>query len=60
MSFPQIQVTTFQIKKEIYGVGFLCILGMTLPIKLKTICVFLMVPDKFSQLNYSQKAWKNV
>ena len=34
------------------GVVFLCILGMTLPIKFETICVFLMAIEKFSQLNY--------
>ena len=32
------------------------ILGMTLPIKFETICVFLMAIEKFSQLNYLQKA----
>ena len=31
---------------------FLCILGMTSAIKFETICVFLMVIEKFSQLNY--------
>ena len=38
------------------GVGFLYILGMTLTIKIKTICVFTMATEKFLQLNYSQKA----
>ena len=38
------------------GVGFLCILGMTSPKKFETICVFLMVTEKFSQLNYLQKS----
>ena len=33
------------------GVGFLCLLGMTSPIKFETICVFLMAIVKFSQLN---------
>ena len=37
------------------GVGFLCILGMTSPIKFETICVLLMAIEKFSQLNYTQK-----
>ena len=35
---------------------FLCILGMTSPIKLETICVFLKAIEKVSRLNYSQKA----
>ena len=38
--------------------GFLSILGMFLPKKFKTVCVFLMAIEKFSQLSYSQKAWK--
>ena len=38
------------------GVGFLCILGMTSPVKFETVCVFLMAIEKFLQLNYSQKA----
>ena len=38
------------------GVGFLCILGMTSPIKFETIFVFLMAIEKFSQLNYLQKS----
>ena len=37
------------------GVGFLCMLGITSPIKFETIYVFLMVIEKFSQLNYLQK-----
>ena len=43
-------------KLEREGMGFLCILGMTSPIKFETICVFLMAIEKFSQLNYLQKA----
>ena len=56
-------------KLEREGMGFLCILGMTSPIKFETICVFLMTIEKFLQLNYSKKAsccykpsddnWKN-
>ena len=60
MSLKQIRITTYQITKEFImkekltkeGVGFLCILGMTSAIKFETICVFLMVIEKFSQLNY--------
>ena len=64
MNLKQIQITTYQITKEFImkekltkeEVGFLSILGMTLPIKFETICVFLMAIEKFSQLNYLQKA----
>ena len=77
MSSKQIRITTYQITKEFImkekltkkGVRFLCILGMTSPIKFETICVFLMTIEKFLQLNYSKKAsccykpsddnWKN-
>ena len=38
------------------GMGFLCTLGMTSPIKFEMICVFLMGIEKSSQFNYSQKA----
>ena len=34
---------------------FLCILGMTSPIKFETICVFLKAIEKVSRLSYSQK-----
>ena len=37
-------------------VGFLCILEMTSPIKFETIGVLLIAIEKFSQMNYSQKA----
>ena len=37
-------------------VGFLCVLGMTSRIKFETIYVVLIAIEKFSQLNYSQKA----
>ena len=40
------------------GVGFLCVLGMISPIKFETICVFLVVIEKFSQLNYLKKSMK--
>ena len=43
-----------KLKKE--GVEFLCILGMTSPIKFETISVFLMAIEKLSQLSYLQKA----
>ena len=64
MSLKQIQIITYQIMKKFImkekltkeEVGFLCILGMTSPIKLKMIDVFLMAIKKFSQLNYLQKA----
>ena len=64
MSLKQIRITTYKITKEFImkekltkeEVGFLSILGMTLPIKFETICVFLMAIEKFSQLNYLQKA----
>ena len=64
MNLKKIQITTYQITKEFImkekltkeEVGFLSILGMTLPIKFETICVFLMAIEKFSQLNYLQKA----
>ena len=64
LSLKQIQIITYQITKEFImkekltkeGVGFLRILGMTFPIKFETICVLLMAIEKFSQLNYSQKA----
>ena len=44
MSLKQIQITTYQITKEIFmrekltnnGVGFSCILGMTSPIKFES------------------------
>ena len=62
MSLKQIQIVTYQITKEVImkeklikeGVGFLCILGMTSPIKFETICLLLMAIQKFSQLNYLQ------
>ena len=64
MSLKQIQIITYQITKEFImkekltteGVGFLCILGMTSPIKFETISVLLMAIEKFSQMNYSQQA----
>ena len=64
MSLKQIQITTYRITKEFImkenltteEVGLLCILGMTSPINFETICVFLMAIEKFSQLNYFQKA----
>ena len=64
MSLKQIQIITYQITKEFImkkkltkeGMGFLCTLRMTSPIKFEMICVFLMGIDKFSQFNYSQKA----
>ena len=64
VSLKQIQIITYQIMKEFFikekltkeGVGYLCILGTTSPIKFETICVFLMAREKFSQVNYSQKA----
>ena len=64
MSLKQIQIIIFQIRKEFIMkeklikevVGFLCILGMTLPIKFETICIFQLATEKFSQLNYPQKA----
>ena len=63
MSLKQIQIITYQIMKKFImkekltkeEVEFLCILGMTSPIKLKMIGVFLMAIKKFSQLNYLQK-----
>ena len=63
MSLKQIQIITYQIMKKFImkekltkeEVGFLCILGMNSPIKLKMIGVFLMAIKKFSQLNYLQK-----
>ena len=63
MSLKQIQMITHQITKEFVmkekltkeGMGFICILGMTSPIQFKTMCVFLITTEKFSQLNYSQK-----
>ena len=59
ISLKQIRITTYQIMKEFImkekltkeGVEFLCMLGMTSPIKIRTICVFLMAIEKFSQLN---------
>ena len=59
ISLKQIRITTYQITKEFImkekltkeGVEFLCMLGMTSPIKIRTICVFLMAIEKFSQLN---------
>ena len=62
MSLKQIQIATYQIIKEVVmkekltkeGMGFLCILGMTSPIKFETICLLLMAIQKFSQLNYLQ------
>ena len=64
MNLKKIQITTYQITKEFImkeklkkeGVEFLCILGMTSPIKFETICVFLMAIEKLSQLSYLQKA----
>ena len=64
MNSKQIQITTYQITKEFImkeklkkeGVEFLCILGMTSPIKFETISVFLMAIEKLSQLSYLQKA----
>ena len=63
MNLKQIQIITYQIMKEFIMKekltkerGFLCILGMTSPIKFETICVLLMAIEKFSQFNYSQKA----
>ena len=64
MSLKQIRITTYQITKEFImkekltkeGVGFLSLLGMTSPIKFGMICIFLMAIEKFSQLNYLQKA----
>ena len=64
MSLKQIQIIIFQIRKEFIMkeklikevVGFLYILGMTLPIKFETICIFQLATEKFSQLNYPQKA----
>ena len=66
MNSKQIQITTYQITKEFImkeklkkeGVEFLCILGMTSPIKFETISVFLMAIEKLSQLSYLQKAYK--
>ena len=63
MSVKQIQITNDQITKEFImkektnkrGIGFLCILEITSPIKFETICVFLMAIEKFSHLNYLQK-----
>ena len=59
MSLKQIQIITYQITKEFImkeklakeEMGFLCVLGMTSPIKFETIFVFLMAIEKFSQLN---------
>ena len=56
MNLKQIQIITYQITKKFImkekltkeGVGFLCIVGMTSPIKFETICVFLMAIEKFS------------
>ena len=64
MNSKQIQIATYQITKEFImkeklkkeGVEFLCILGMTSPIKFETISVFLMAIEKLSQLSYLQKA----
>ena len=61
ISLKQIQIIGYQITKEFImkekltkeGMGFLCILGMTSPIKFETICVFLMAIEKFSQLKNS-------
>ena len=61
MSLKQIQIIGYQITKEFImkekltkeGMGFLCILGMTSPIKFETICVFMMAIEKFSQLKNS-------
>ena len=55
MSLKQIQIITYQNTKEFImkenlteeGVEFLCILGMTAPIKSETICVFLVAIEKF-------------
>ena len=55
MSLKQIQIITYQNTKEFImkenltkeGVEFLCILGMTAPIKPETICVFLVAIEKF-------------
>ena len=61
ISLKQIQIIGYQITKKFImkekltkeGMGFLCILGMTPPIKFETICVFLMAIEKFSQLKNS-------
>ena len=54
-SLKQIQISTFQIKKEFIikkssqktGSAFLYILGSTLLIKFEKVCVFLMAIEKF-------------
>ena len=64
MNLKQIQITTYQITKEFImkekltkeGVEFLCMLGMTSAIMFETTFVFLRAIEKFSQLNYLQKA----
>ena len=59
MNFTQIQITTYQIKKEFIMKekrGWVLItLEMTSPIKFETIFVFLMRIETLSQLNYLQK-----
>ena len=52
---PNYEGIPYEKKLTKEGGGFFCILGMILPIKFETICLFLMAIEKSSQLNYLQK-----